>query len=67
MTAPDQVLRLIDKFAGNRKFYTSGAFNETQTRVEFIDPFFEALGWDIHNRGGSYELYKDVVHEDAIK
>src|SRR5439155_24789475 len=33
---------------------------------EFIDPFFESLGWDIANRQGFAEPYKDVVHEDVI-
>jgi len=36
-------------------------------RREFIDPFFEALGWDVTNKAGYAEAYKDVIHEDAIK
>ncbi len=32
-----------------------------------IDPLFGLLGWDIDNRSGAPEAYKDVVHEDAIK
>ena len=32
-----------------------------------MDPFFEALGWDVRNAQGYAEQYKDVVHEDAIK
>ncbi len=36
-------------------------------RREFIDPFFEALGWDVTNKSGYAEAYKDVIHEDAIK
>ena len=47
--------------------YTRPQYKETQARVEFIDPFFEALGWDVRNVKGYAELYKDVVHEDAIK
>ncbi len=45
----------------------SPAYNETQLRREFIDPFFEALGWDVTNKAGYAEQYKDVIHEDAIK
>ena len=33
----------------------------------FIDPFFTPLGWDVDNKQGYAEQYKDVVHEDAIK
>ena len=36
-------------------------------RREFIDPFFTALGWDVDNRAGYAEAYKDVIHEDAIR
>lgn len=67
MAVPDRVLRLIDTFDNNLSSYRSGRYNETQVRREFIDPFFEALGWDVGNRKGYAEAYKDVIHEDAIK
>ena len=67
MGAPSEVLDLVERFARNRDAYLSGAYNETQARREFIDPLFGALGWDIENRTGYAEAYKDVVHEDAIK
>jgi type I restriction-modification system DNA methylase subunit len=67
MTAPDSIKRLVDTFHEQRESYTSGAYNETATRREFIDPFFKALGWDIDNEKGYAESFKEVVHEDAIK
>ena len=67
MGAPGQVLDLVERFERNRDAYRSPAYNETQARREFIDPFFRALGWDIDNTAGHAEAYKDVVHEDAIK
>ena len=67
MTAPREVLQLIETFDRNRDIYTSGSYNETQLRREFIDPFFTALGWDVANTAGYAEAYKDVVHEDSIK
>ncbi len=65
--APDTVATLIERFERNREAYKSQGYNETQVRREFIDPFFEALGWDVANRQGHAEAYKDVIHEDAIK
>jgi len=62
-----QISDLIERFERNIEAYHSPAYNETQLRREFIDPFFEALGWDVANRAGYAEQYKDVVHEDAIK
>jgi hypothetical protein len=67
MATPAEVISLIDRFHKNAPAYRSGQYNETQVRREFIDPLFEALGWDISNKGGAAEAYKDVIHEDAIK
>jgi type I restriction-modification system DNA methylase subunit len=62
-----QVSLLVERFERNIEAYRSPAYNETQLRREFIDPFFEALGWDVANKAGYAEQYKDIVHEDAIK
>lgn len=64
--APPIVATLIDRFERNRDAYKSQGYNETQVRREFLDPFFEALGWDVANKQGHAEAYKDVIHEDAI-
>src|SRR5438309_11048431 len=58
---------LIERFEQNAEAYRSQAYNETQVRQEFINPFFETLGWDIANKSGHAEAYKDVIHEDAVK
>jgi len=67
MAAPDQVLELVERFQRNLGVYKRAEYKETQVRVEFIDPFFEALGWDVRNVAGLAEQYKDVIHEDALK
>lgn len=35
-------------------------------KVDFIDPFFKALGWDIDNSQGYAEAYREVIHEDKV-
>lgn len=65
--AKSRIAALIERFRRNADVYKGGSYNETQVRVEFIDPFFEALGWDVHNVHGYAEQYKDVVHEDSVK
>ncbi len=67
MTAPERIQRFIETFNYNLASYKKGSYKETQVRREFIDPFFEELGWDITNKRGHAEAYKDVIHEDAIK
>ena len=58
---------LVRRFRAQESAYLEGRYNETQVRREFIDPFFVALEWDLDNRAGLPEAYKDVVHEDALQ
>jgi len=64
---PAAVRKLVERFNRNIESYRSHAYKEAHVRAEFIDPLFEALGWDVHNKAGYAEAYKDVIHEDAIK
>ena len=67
MPAPPVIADLVERFEQQGDTYKSGQYNEAQLRKEFVDPMFEALGWDMQNRQGYAEQYKDVIHEDAIK
>ena len=67
MAAPARIVQLVETFSANIDAYKNQQYNETQARREFIDPFFEALGWDVTNKSGYAQAYKDVIHEDAIK
>jgi len=67
MAVPERVLQLIETFDRNIEAYKDQRYNETQLRREFIDPLFEALGWDVNNKSGYAPAYKEVIHEDAIK
>jgi len=46
--APDAVKRLVDHFDRERKVYQSPDYKEEQLRAEFLNPFFESLGWDMN-------------------
>ena len=67
MSVPSEVYGLVERFDRNREEYRSGRFNETQVRVDFIDPLMGLLGWDVYNRQGRPEAYRDVIHEDRVK
>ena len=67
MTSPQIIKDLITRFIKTQASYSASSYNEAQLRQEFLNPFFEALGWDISNRQGYAEAYKEVIHEDAIK
>ncbi len=64
---PQKVLDLVEIFERNADEYRSGDFNEANLRIQFVNPLFETLGWDMDNEQGLAEAYKDVIHEDAIK
>jgi hypothetical protein len=66
MPAPAKVRDLMALFERNSDDYLSANYNETQVRLEFINPFFKCLGWDMENEKGYAKAYEDVVHESAL-
>ena len=54
---------LVARYLRDRHEYLRTSYNETDARVEFIDAFFEALGWDVSNKAGVPPGYRDVIRE----
>lgn len=67
VATPSVVVDLVERFLQDASAYKSSAYNEAQARRELIEPLFTALGWDLDNRSGRPEPFKDVIHEDSIK
>jgi predicted type IV restriction endonuclease len=67
MTVPPELFELTERFDRERAAYRSGDYNEAQVRVDFINPLFTLLGWDIENRQGRPEAYREVIYEDRVK
>lgn len=44
--------KLVQRFEADRFHYLSRNYSEAQARVDFISPFFKALGWDMENEEG---------------
>jgi hypothetical protein len=61
------IKHLIDKFIANRDYYLTSKYNETLLRSDFLDPFFELLGWDIKNNAGKSTNEREVILEEALK
>jgi hypothetical protein len=57
-----QISNLIERFQCNIEAYHSPVYNKNQLRREFVDPLFGALSWDVTNKVGYAEPYKDVIH-----
>lgn len=58
--------KLVTTFRDNIKRYKSGTYDESNTRTDFIDKFFELFGWDVRNVEGYSEDFRDVVREDKL-
>jgi type I restriction-modification system DNA methylase subunit len=59
---------LVKKFEDDYAAYTRSAssYNETLLRVDFLNPFLEALGWDVDNKKGAPQHLREVIHEDIV-
>ncbi|RLD60881.1 MAG: adenine methyltransferase, partial [Bacteroidetes bacterium] len=58
---------LVNKYQSNRRTYLKADYNETQLRADFLDPFFELLGWDIKNSEGKPTNEREVLLEEGLK
>lgn len=56
----ERVKELVSIFSENEGKYLSPGYSEAQARLEFIDKFWIALGWDV-NRETQHDPYKQEV------
>ncbi len=56
--AKDKIAELVERFSFQVNSYKKSDYNATQTRQDFINPFFKALGWDVDNSQGNAEAYR---------
>ncbi|WP_027383257.1 Eco57I restriction-modification methylase domain-containing protein [Epilithonimonas caeni] len=61
------IKELIQKYELQREYYLTPKYNETLLRSDFLDPFFELLGWDIKNNAGKSTNEREVILEEALK
>ena len=66
-TSKKKIEELVNAFAENESNFKSESFDEANTRNQFIDEFFIALGWDVRNKRHKAPQYADVELEDKIK
>jgi len=57
---------LVEHFKFNLIQYKNSNYDEANTRVDFIDKFFELLDWDVSNRQQFSEEWREVVREDKV-
>ena len=62
----EDVIKLCHYFTTNRQAFVAPGIKEAHVRQSLIDPLFEALGWDVSNRGRIAPQYREVIPEDSI-
>ncbi len=67
MSVPTQVVKLVDQFKDQLQAAKSPQYKEAWVRVNYIDPLFKALGWDVHQENSGTLIHKEVVHEDSLR
>jgi type I restriction-modification system DNA methylase subunit len=67
MSVPVGLEELVSNFDRGLQEYKHPNYKEARVRVQFIDPFFELLGWDMRNTGGQPAHLLDVIHEDSLE
>jgi len=66
-SAKIKILEKIQIFREHLEQYKLNSYKEDRLKTEFIEEFFLALGWDITNKQGLPEQYKEVIKEDELK
>ncbi|MDP2279468.1 MAG: N-6 DNA methylase [Nitrospirota bacterium] len=59
----EKLQSLIAKFEKDKAHYVSKGYPEAQVRLDFLNPFFKALGWDIENKAQKPPHERDVIVE----
>jgi len=63
----EEVANLCRYFATNHQAFLAPGVKEDHVRQSLIDPFFEALGWDVHNKNRAAPQYLEVILEDSLE
>lgn len=62
----NELASLVERYANNRTEYIKTTYGETSLRVEFLDPLFCILGWDVNNEAGLSIYTREVIHEANV-
>ncbi len=61
------IKQLVQRYEANRDYYLTDKYNETLLRSDFLDSFFELLGWDVKNLAGKQTNEREVILEEPLK
>lgn len=62
----NRLIELVRAYAEHFAQYRRTDYNETEVRNDFINPFFEILGWDVLNKKKLPQHLREVKHEASV-
>ncbi|MHB1037081.1 MAG: Eco57I restriction-modification methylase domain-containing protein [Pirellulales bacterium] len=62
-----EVEKLCRHFTTNRQAFFAPGIKEADIRQSLIDPFFEALGWDVRSSTMVAPQYREVIFEESVE
>lgn len=65
-TALKELRSLVSTYEENRSEYRKDEYNEISLRVDFLNPLFKLLGWDVNNERGLSLYTREVVHDTNV-
>lgn len=66
MPVPTELHNLVERFTRNHDRLREHSYKEAQLRVDFLNPLFDLLGWDLTNKQGLSEQKREVITEDRL-
>lgn len=62
----ENIAGLVTAYQEHIDQYTKPEYNETEVRNDFVNPFFEILGWDVLNKQNLPQYLREVKHEASV-
>lgn len=62
----DRLVKLVESYLEYFEQYNRPNYNETEVRNDFVNPFFEILGWDVQNKKNLPQHLREVKHEASV-
>ena len=62
----NRLIELVRTYAEHFAQYSQTDYNETEVRNDFVNPFFEILGWDVFNKKKLPQHLREVKHEASV-
>ena len=66
-TIKEELQNLVDRYEENKEQYEQTTYNETEVRNDFLNPFFELLGWDVLNTQKLSQGLREVKLESNVE